>query len=188
MNYFRVVRNWFGKRDLHKLSSAKRSKAVHNFGNARSVALVYREKGEGFFILVKQYVQVLKAEYGIKEVLALCYIDNKKPVPHYHAHRLKYDYFTAAKLDWKLKPSCEEVDRFTEKQFDILIDLEKDPCIPMLYVVAMSKATFKVGYYSEEWKSLYDMMLKTSGQTTFDGYIDQINHYLNLINTVHARA
>jgi hypothetical protein len=188
MSYFNHIGNLLGRNELRKVALKPRQKAVYNFGNARSIALVYREKGESFFILVKQYVQFLKNEYGIKEVLALCYIDDKKVVPHYHVHRLKYDYFTRKNVNWRSKPDCDEVSRFVERDFDILIDLEKESCLPLQFVVAQSRASFKVGYYNEDWKELYDLMLKTAGKTTFDGYVDQVNHYLNVIDTRHARA
>jgi hypothetical protein len=166
----------------------QRKTRVHNFDDARSVAILYREKGESFFILVKQYVKYLKQEHGIREIMALGYIDDKKAVPHWHVHRLKYDYFTKGDLNWRYQPQCDQVNSFVSKNFDILIDFEKEPCLPLRYVLAESNAAFKVGYYHPENEPFYDMMLQTGERDTFDEYITQVNHYLKLINATNARA
>ncbi len=188
MEFLDNIKRKLGEHHLRSIGCSARRKAVSNFSDARSVGLIYREKDESFFILVKQYVKYLKAEHGIREVMALAYIDDKKAVPHYHVHRLKYDYFTKAETDWRFEPKCDQVKNFVVRDFDILIDLDKEPCLQMRYVLAASKAKFKVGYYDLKHEEMYDMMLKTDTHTTFDTYIAQVNHYLNLINTRHARA
>lgn len=188
MKLLNQLKLYLGERLLLKQKDSRRSAAVANFDRARSVAIIYREKGESFFILVKQYVKYLKAEQGIREVLAMAYIENEKDVPHYHLHRLQYDYFTGKELSFYMEPKCEQVANFVLNDFDILIDLEKDPPLPLRFLVQASKARFKVGYFSEQHQFLYDMMLKTDANATFDEYIKQVNHYLKLIDTHDARA
>lgn len=187
----KILKKWlekFGEYKLKKRQDVRNKPKVTNFGRARSVAVLYREKGEGFFILVKQYVKYLKAEQGIPEVLAMAYIEDPDRIPHYHLHRLRYDYFTAKDTDWFSEPDCEQTANFREKEFDILIDLEKDPPLPLRFLVKSCKSKFKVGYYSEENADLYDMMIKTQDRATFDEFVKQVNHYLNIIDTNEARA
>jgi hypothetical protein len=188
MKWLMGVRKWMATGQLRKELAKPRRRVACGFSKAKSVAIVYREQGESFFILVKQYVQHLKAEYGIREVLAMCYIEDPKQIPHYHVHRLKYDYFTGSDVNFSLRPISDAAQSFAERPFDILIDLEREPCIPLQYIVAISKATFKVGRYTEQWPELYDLMLKVPEQATFDAYIAQVNHYLQKLNTTHARA
>ena len=188
MKFLDDIKTRLGKSALKSSLSKERKTRVHNFDDARSIGLIYKEKGESFFILVKQYVKFLAEEYGIREILAMAYIDDKKQVPHWHIHRLKYEYFTKGDLNWKNIPDSTEVKNFTEKEFDILIDLDKEFCLPLRYVLAKSKANFKVGYYSEENENYYDMMIEVGKAATFDEYVGQVNHYLKLINTKHARA
>jgi len=187
-NFIRkLLKSWSEKRLLSRADTRVKPK-VANFGRARSVALVYREKGEGFFILVKQYVKYLKAEQGIPEVLAMAFIEDEKHVPHYHLHRLRYDYFTGNDTDLFSEPNCEETTKFSDRDFDILIDLEKEPPLELRYLVQRCKARFKVGYYSEENSFLYDMMIDAGERATFDEYAKQVNHYLNIIDSHEARA
>ncbi|MCA1751454.1 MAG: hypothetical protein ABR572_03465 [Cryomorphaceae bacterium] len=188
MNLIRKLLRTWSERRLKARADVRVRPKVANFGRARSVALVYREKGEGFFILVKQYVKYLKAEQGIPEVLAMAYIEDDRQVPHYHLHRLRYDFFTTKETDLFSEPNCEQAAKFTDRDFDILIDLEKEPSLSLQYLVQRCKARFKVGYYSEERAYLYDMMIKAGEHATFDEYAKQVNHYLNIIDNNEARA
>ncbi|MCA1761722.1 MAG: hypothetical protein ABR574_06670 [Cryomorphaceae bacterium] len=188
MKFIDDIRAYFGRKLLKSKLKDDRRPAVHNFDDARSVAILYREKGESFYILVKQYVKYLREEHGIRNILALCYIDDKKQVPYWHVHRLKFDFFTGGDVDWRFHPNCDQVKNFNKEEFDILIDFEKDPCLPLRFVLAESKARFKVGYYNEENEPFYDMMINAGSEETFDEYISQVNHYLKRINTKDARA
>ena len=188
MKIIQNIRRIFGERLLKTKMSSSRATKVHNFDDARSIAIIYKEKGESFYILVKQYVKYLAAEHGIREVMAMCYIEDKKMIPYYHVHKLKFDYFTSAELSWRMEPACDQVSNFVKQEFDILIDLEKEPCLPLRFILAESCAAFKVGYYHPDNEPFYDMMLASRENDTFDEYIKQVNHYLSLINKQHARA
>lgn len=182
------IGRFFGLRQLKAELQAARSTRVSNFGSAKSVALVYEEKGESFFILVKQYVDYLKSEHGIREVMAFAYIPDKKAIPHWQVHKLKYDYFSKGETTWKQEPAGDAFNLFVNKPYDILIDLERHPVLPLQFCIARSKATFKVGHYHEDREALYDLMFKTDERGAFDAYISQLNHYLKRINTHDQRA
>ncbi|NEN24972.1 hypothetical protein G3O08_15840 [Cryomorpha ignava] len=188
MKFIEDIRRFFGEKLLKAKLETPRKPAVHNFSDARSVAIIYKEKGESFYILVKQYVKYLRDEHGIRDIMAMAYIEDKKVVPHYHVHKLKFDYFSRSELNWRLEPTCDQVENFVGTEFDILIDFEKEPCLPLRFLLAESKAAFKVGYYDPQNEPFYDMMLASGNSDTFDEYIKQINHYLTLINRQDARA
>lgn len=188
MKWIDDIRRFFGEKRLAAKLNVDRHPRVHNFDDARSVGILYKEKGEGFYILVKQYVKYLRSEHGIRDIMALCYIDEKGAVPHYHVHKLKFDYFQKNQLDWRFEPQCDQVRNFVETEYDILIDLEREPSLPLQFVLAESHARFKIGQYQKDNEKYYDLMIDVSKDATFDEYIKQINHYLTLINRGNARA
>jgi hypothetical protein len=188
MKWLDDIKKKWGWRKLPGKINRNRNTAVSNFHDARSIALLYEEKGESFFILVKQYVKYLKSEFGTRDVMALAYIDDKKAVPHYHVHRLKYDYFHKGELNWWYEPHCDQVRNFVDKEYDILINLERDACLPLMFILAESKAKLKVGYYKPGGEEYFDIMLDLPEKATFDEYINQINHYLTRINVINERA
>lgn len=188
MKFINDIKTFFGEKLLKSKLHTPRKAAVHNFADARSVAILYKEKGESFYILVKQYVKYLREEHGIRDIMAMAYIEDKRALPHYHVHKLKYDYFTSAELNWRMEPTCDQVRKFVSEPFDILIDFEKEACLPLRFVLAESQAAFKVGYYHPDNEPYYDMMLASGENDTFDEYIRQVNHYLTLINKKNVRA
>lgn len=188
MKWLDDIRKQLGRRRLLNEDRPTRRRKVHNFSDARSVGILYREKGEGFFILVKQYVKYLRTEHGIREIMALGYIDQKGHVPHYHVHKLKYDYFHRGEVNWRFEPNCRQATDFIHKDYDLLIDLEREPVLPLQFILARSKAHFKVGYYNPDLEDFYDLMIDLPPQATFDEYVNQVNHYLTLINKGNARA
>lgn len=162
-------------------SNSQRRVKLCNFDQATSVGIIYREKSESFYILVKQYVKHLKAEHGIREVLALAYVDDKQ-VPFWQVQKLEFEFFSKADLDWRLKPSSMEVDRFLAKDFDILLDFTLDVVPPLHYVLANSQSKFKVGAWHPQKTELFDMMVDINDQNTFDQYLKKLNHFLTILN------
>lgn len=188
MKWLDNIKEKFGWSRLRKDRPPLRTKEVHNFEDAQSVGILYKEKGEGFYILVKQYVKYLKSKHGIRDVMAFCYIDEKGNVPHYQVHKLKYDYFDKSEVNWRMEPISSQATKFVETEYDILIDLEREPVLPLQFILARSRARFKVGYFGTGRSEYYDLMIDVPPHATFDEYINQVNHYLTLINRGNARA
>jgi len=186
MEWLEKMKKAWGRTKLKSALNENRETKVANFHSANSVAILYAEKGESYFILVKQYVKYLKSEFGIKEVLALCYIDQKKVIPHYHTHKLKFDYFTKGELNWYHEPNAPHVQNFESNAYDILINLERVPPLPLEFIQLKSAAKLKVGFYNENHQDHYDLMLDLPERATFDEYVKQVNHYLTKINYERA--
>jgi len=185
MKIFDGLRVKFGQYQLNKIGDIKRNRKVSNFHEAKEVAIIYKSQGEPFYILVKQYVKFLKGEYGVRRVMALSYTD-EKVLPKYQSHRLEFDYFTREQLNWYGKPKGNTVDNFVVNDYDILIDFSEGDCLPLKYILAQSKARFKVGKYREGNEEAYDLMIHTGKKSSFENYIKQINHFLSAINNING--
>ena len=175
------IKNKASKLYLKKEKEVNRTPEVINYADAKSIGLLYHVKDADHFHFVKDYLKHLKDYVGIKERLVFSFVDDKKEIPEFIQRKLEYDYFTAKDINWHNKPSGVEVDNFLEREFDILIDLTTEPCLPLQYIIKNSKAKFKVGKFTEQYSDLYDLMLDTS-DNTIKGLIEQANHYLTLIN------
>jgi hypothetical protein len=180
MKFLGGIRNWGALRALRKRKSEKRMRQVVNFHRAQKVGIIFESTGEHFFVLVKQYVQYLKETHGIRQVMAMGYVDDVEE-PFYHRHQLNFDYFTRKDLNWWGIPSCDQSTNFCETEFDILIDFTKNDCLPLRFVMQDSKAKFKVGR-SYDTLVDYDLTIQTKEDATFDKYASQVNHFLTNIN------
>ena len=188
MGLFDGIKRSLAMRAMPKAINRDRRQSVSNYNTARSIGIIYREKGESFYILVKQFVKYLRAEHGVREVKALAYVDEPRAIPYYHKHKLRFDFFTPKDVNFQYDPTGDHVKNFEDNDFDILIDLEQETCYPLRFVLARSAARMKVGLYQPEWEEYYDLMLAREHESTFDDFMEELNHYLTVINTNNARA
>ena len=65
--------------------------------------------------------------------------------------------------------------------FDILIDLHTGHSIIFRYMVASTKAKFKIGKYDKKASKYYDFMISVNESMPLSAFIEQVNHYLNLL-------
>ena len=73
------------------------------------------------------------------------------------------------------------LDNFVKRDYDILINLCDSSCIPIKYLVAKSIARFKIGMYEENF-DIYDLMIELKKEKSIQKLMDEIKHYINLIN------
>ena len=178
MGLVQNVKNKVGRYFLGRENETKRNKGGSNYASAGHVALLYKDDDEDFFKRIKSYVRYFHEEHGIRRVMALGFVDtDEKNVPPWHAHKLEFEYFTRKDLNWHLKPS-RDVKSFTDHEFDVLIDLTDEDCVPLKYVLMHSKAKMKVGRKGTVSEEQYDLLLDMQGDKSLDKFIDQVNFYL----------
>lgn len=167
----------FLKKELEK----PRKVQATNWAEASEIALIYKIDDERSFQHVKWYINELHKKYGNKKIMALGYFDEKEPAL-YLSHGLNTDYFTKKDLNWYGRPSANSVTHFVNEQYDLLIDLTHYDCVPLRFVLHQSKAKFKIGRFSEENTTYYDLLLSVP-EDSLSHYMDQVDHYLNMIRT-----
>ena len=163
---------------LRELKSNKRLKEVSNLEKAKSVGILYDATNIEQIRKIEPFVKYF---FDLrKEVKALGYV-NKKSLDNCHIPRLNYDFFYKKDLNWYYKPQNYIIDNFIKKEYDILINLSDSSCIPIKYLVASSIAHFKIGQFEEGYE-IYDLMIKLNRKKRQERLMEEIKHYLNLIN------
>ncbi len=163
---------------LRELKSNKRLKEVSNLEKAKSVGILYDATNIEQIRKIEPFVKYF---FDLrKEVKALGYV-NMKSLDNCHIPRLNYDFFYKKDLNWYYKPQNYIIDNFIKKEYDILINLSDSSCIPIKYLVASSIAHFKIGQFEEGYE-IYDLMIKLNRKKRQERLMEEIKHYLNLIN------
>jgi len=180
---FNIKEKWAEKR-LKKLAPAQRTRKGVTFSDAKKVAIVYQEAGEDRYHQVKQFIQWLKGEYGIRDIKAVAYFDNdEKLAPAYQAHKLETDYFCKSELSWSLRPN-ETMIKWATEAPDIMLDLSTDKCIPLSYLVKVSNAAMKVGIAGSFNQPLHDLSIAVDEQDAITDFITQTRYYLSQLELV----
>ena len=172
-----LIGNYLLKKEMSK---QHRQVVVSNLGTANKVGIIYYAEDEGTYKVVKEFVKSLREE-GIRKIRAIGYVD-KKEVPEHFPVKLEFDYFSKKDMNWYQKPSGVVVDNFLQEDFDILIDLSVDDHYPLKYLLARSKAKFKVGKQNEGKNAIFDMRIELEQVKSLRFLITQLSHYLNIIN------
>jgi len=169
------VGKWVFKREL-KIN--KRRKEVCNLESAKSIGILYDASSEEQINLVRPFVSFF---FDLKkDVKALGFV-NAKELSYCHVPKLQYDFFYKKDLNWYYKPQNYIIDNFIKKEHDILINLTDSSVIPIKYLVASSLAHFKIGIYEENYQ-IYDLMISLTNDRSQQKLMDEIKHYINLIN------
>jgi len=169
------VGKWVFKREL-KIN--KRRKEICNLESAKSIGILYDASSEEQINLVRPFVSFF---FDLKkDVKALGFV-NAKELSYCHVPKLQYDFFYKKDLNWYYKPQNYIIDNFIKKEHDILINLTDSSVIPIKYLVASSLAHFKIGIYEENYQ-IYDLMISLTDDRSQQKLMDEIKHYINLIN------
>lgn len=182
MKLFDRLKEWMGIRRLLRDLPQDRKPIARNLGLARKVAIVYVVEDEVAHNHVKNYVKRVKEELGISNIMALGYSD-QKVMPHYLHARLNFDAICQKDLNWYRIPQGNAVQNFMAEEFEVLIDLTLEDRLPVQYILAKSRARFKVGRWSESNKKILDMMIDMAGSRSLPQLIQQVHHYLLMVNS-----
>ena len=179
MQFIEDIKHKFGRWVFQKeLKSNKRTKAVSNLENAKSIGILYEATDAA---QIKKIEPFVKYFFELKkDVKALGYV-NKKKLDNHHIPKLNYDFFYLKDLNWYYKPQNYIINNFVKKEYDILINLSDSKCIPIKYLVASSLAHFKIGQFEDGFE-IYDLMIKLDKDKGKERLMEEIKHYLNLIN------
>lgn len=144
---------------LNRLPAAERERKGCSLKHADSVGLVYLERDHGHYREIKDLAKRLKEEFGVKRVGMMSFVPEEgKDTPTWLVKKLDSGYFCKSDLNWFGWP-VKEFEAFVDTPFDILIDLEVEPVLPLKFVVRSSMAGMKVGVDHPEWNSDLDVRL-----------------------------
>ncbi len=144
---------------LNRLTPAERERKGCTLSNASSVGLLYLERDHAHFREIKELSRRLKEEFGVKRVGMMSFVPtDSKETPNWLVKKLDSGYFCKSDLNWYGWPS-KEFEAFVDTPFDILIDLELEPVLPLKFVMRSSVASMKVGVDSAEWNRDLDVRL-----------------------------
>ncbi|MBK7945479.1 MAG: hypothetical protein IPJ85_09300 [Flavobacteriales bacterium] len=176
------IKEWMGIRRLLRDLPQDRKPIARSIALARKVAIVYVVEDEASHNHVRNYVKRLKEELGLSNIMALGYSD-QKVMPHYLHAKLNFEAICQKDLNWYRIPQGNTVQNFMAEEYEIIIDLTLEDRLPIQYILAKSRARFKVGRWSESNKKILDMMIDMAGSRSLPQLIQQVHHYLLMVNS-----
>ncbi len=181
MKLFDRIKEWLGMRRLLKEAMPDRRPVAKNLAHCVKVGIVYLAVDEKAHTDVRNYVKKMKDELGLHRIQCIGYADVKE-LPFYLHAKLNFDAFCLKDLNWYRIPGGNTVNNFIAEEHDVLIDLTLEDYLPIQYIVAKSRARFKVGRFTDSNKRFLDMMIDTAGANSLPQLIANVDRYLLMIN------
>jgi hypothetical protein len=181
MELFKEIRLKIGDSVLkQKIAGTKRKAHFTNISQVKKIGIVWdASKTEEFTCLSRFYQKMHENKI---EVTIFGYFSGKNLPDQYTAIR----YLTCIKkneLNIFYHPVTKETETFINNHFDVLIDINFTKLLPLLYITSLSKASFKVGIFdSDGGNSPFDLMIEIKKPLKIEDYLDQVVHYLKMIN------
>jgi len=182
MEFFEKTRLKVGYYLLNKSNQDRNRKALYsNFSNVRKIGIVWDADHPNDFSILSKFHQKM-SERNI-DVTIISYYSGKELPDHLTAIR----YLTCIRrneLSFFYKPTTPEADRFISEKFDVMIDLNFNCRFPLIYITAMSVASFKVGLYdSEKYPENFELALELKRPFSIEQYLEEAIRYLEMIKS-----
>jgi len=182
MELFKNIRLKIGKVFLvKKISKTRRKVYYSNLNLVKNIGIVWDASKTSDFAALSRFYQKMH-ERNIK-VKILGYFPGKDLPDQYTAIR----YLTCIKkteLNFFCHPVSSETNNFINNRFDVLIDINFQKLFPLQYISSLSNAGFKVGLFDPEiTNASSDLMMEIRSPVDIEYYLDQIVHYLEMINS-----
>lgn len=153
---------------------AKIPREMLNLKKAKTIGILYDATQTENIIEITKYSEQLKQHGKHIEILG------------YKNQQIKEEdipmFFNKKDVSWFSIPNHERVEKFRTTKFDILICAFSNECLPLEYIAATSKATFRVGSFNKSKAAYYELMIHTKENMSLNYLLKQINHFLQVIN------
>ncbi|HER09114.1 MAG TPA: hypothetical protein ENO20_09410 [Bacteroides sp.] len=162
-----------------KRKGVDREVRVHNFGTAKSAAILFDTTVENSFPVIHEFRKFIDKQ-GIR-CSAFGYVPEKE-IPQEMLLRKNYSFITRKDLNWYRRPRGEVTENFYSCDPDMLIDFTFQSLLELQFLVQLSTARFKIGCYTEQ-ENDYDLMINITGKECEIGYFaEQVKHYISMLH------
>ncbi len=181
MDMFRKPRlAWAKGLVRRRLRKTYRNKKFNNLRNAHKIGIVWDGSNLESFRDLTAFFQLMTGK-GI-QVDILCYYPGTVLPDEYTALR-HLSCFKRSDLSFFYLPKSEEISDFISTPYEILIDINFNNRFPLYYITALSKAEFKIGKGGSIKQEALDMSIELDDKNNISFYLEQVQHYLEMINT-----
>ncbi len=157
-----------------KLKKNQHPRKTFNYWNAAKIIVLVDITIPQNLSVARKLVQSLKTQNKKTDILA--YIEKERP-----GEAISVDYFSGKDINLFYFPKQAKALELMNTKYDLLINLCTEECLPLEYISALSKASFRTGRYLPDKTYCYDLMIETSGNKSAEYLAGQTEHFLKMI-------
>ena len=176
-----LIKNYIQEYSLKKTYRTNRREVqITNFNSIKTIGLLSNPKNEAEIREIDKAIKHLEALN--KQVFPLIYFD-KHIENDIFTKNIDWSGFGKENCNWYGKPKKDiNINRFANKELDILIDLSFSKNFSLQYIFVQSKAQLKIMPTSDLSKQFADLMLEAANQKNKLTFTKELIHFLEIIN------
>lgn len=168
---------------LSKANSTHEQRPMLNVHDAKSVLVVYAYRNEIEFAEAQKVVKLFQSETGAKLVDFVIYADVSKK-------KVENDEITVPKnallltkndVNFYYRPKVEVTNTVVGEQYDLVVDISTQPCLPLSFLASRVKAVTKVGR-KHDIPDIFDFTLDMKSSDSVTEFTKQVLNYMSIIN------
>jgi hypothetical protein len=182
MELFKNIRLKIGDAILrNKIARTKRKIHYSSINEVKNIGIVWdASKIEDFTCLSKFYQKMHENKTDVK---IMGYFPGNNLPNQLTAVRF-LSIIKKEELNVFYHPVSSDSNSFVGRRFDVLIDLNFKKLLPLQYISSLSNAGFKVGLFdSDNRNTPFDLMMDLKSPVNVEDYLNQVIHYLEMINS-----
>jgi len=157
-----------------KQAGFNRQKALYDFASAKNVGILTAVQDEAGIAHVKEFLSYL-ARNSVKYTVFGYFIG--KTIPENFLYLKDMDFITSDDLSFFYIPEGDNIQKFIDEQFDMLINCNIANHFPVEYIAQLSHAKCKVAIMREKAHG-YDLLIDISKERTIDYFLKNLVVYL----------
>lgn len=157
-----------------------REVSIRNFSEIKTIGILSNPATNEAF---EEIDSITKELHNLgKETSVLIYFD-KQSENDIFTKNIEWGGLEKTNCNWYGKPKKDaNTNRFVNKAFDVLVDLSYTPLYSLFYLFVQSKAKLKVMPTTLERNHFADFTLSTTNPHNKLEFIEEVIHYLEIIN------
>lgn len=161
-----------------KRKNRTRDRHVNNFSTSKSIGIYFETTSTESFKRIREFSKELEKSKIKTRILG--FVDAEE-IPSDMSLWDNCQIIIPKDLDLFFRPRMEQVEKFIEKDFDILIDLSLEDSTPGYFICSLSLAHFKVGRFRESENDI-DLMINIDQDRSVEFLMGQIRTYVAMLN------
>ena len=165
-----INKSFLQRRTARLLSEQESSRKTVSYDKAKKIGVLFTQSDRNKYLAVRNLIKSFKNDG--KEVEVLCFLN--KGGENYD---FLYDYITSNDVGLWGKMQSSSALKFSKLDFDYLFYLDLKGNLYLENVMAMTKASCRIGFYKKKNDSLLDLMININGKTAIEDAIEQVLYY-----------
>jgi hypothetical protein len=167
-----------GEQHLKGMAAADGGRKGLSMADVQSVHILFHAPTISSWKQLLEILRQLREVHGIPRVSGVAYTPMERaevPTNWYTVRGI--ELHTAEDIDWRFEPSLLQS---KSKSVDVLLDLNLDDTLPLLFEAKVAKAKFRVGPHREKEWVRYDFMLESCKDA--QEFATAAFHYMNTLH------